>query len=111
RFYKFFLVFSHNVWENFIMKFATDLHKARGLGSAKSGVHHWIAQRLTAIVLIPLGLWFVYTFIALATAPYDEAYLWLVSPWTGTISSLFIGFMFYHGYLGLKVILEDYVPH
>lgn len=93
------------------MKLATDLHLARGLGSAKSGLHHWIAQRITAVALIPLGLWFVYTFIILATAPYDEAYLWLVSPWTATVSILFIIFMFYHGYLGMRVIVEDYIPH
>jgi succinate dehydrogenase / fumarate reductase membrane anchor subunit len=45
------------------------------------------------------------------TAPYNEAYEWLSSPWAGTISILFISFMFYHGYLGLQVILEDYVSH
>jgi succinate dehydrogenase / fumarate reductase membrane anchor subunit len=90
---------------------STNLHLARGLGSAKSGLHHWILQRITAIGLIPLGLWFVYGFITLATAPYDIAHHWLNSPWTATAASLFIIFMFYHGCLGLQVILEDYVPH
>jgi len=92
------------------MKFATDLHFARGLGSAKSGLHHWIAQRVTALALIPLSLWFVYAFIVLITAPYDYARAWLSSPWAVTLSSLFIIFMFYHGYLGIRVIVEDYVP-
>ncbi|MBA3813249.1 MAG: succinate dehydrogenase, hydrophobic membrane anchor protein [Alphaproteobacteria bacterium] len=91
------------------MRFQTDLHKARGLGAAKSGVHHWIIQRMTAIALIPLGLWFVYSFIVLVAAPYEKAYEWLSSPWAVSASILFIVFMFYHGYLGMKVILEDYV--
>lgn len=93
------------------MKYATDLHMARGLGSAKSGLHHWIAQRITAIALIPLGIWFVYTFILLVTSPYDMAHQWLTSPWTATFSILFVFLIFYHGTLGLRVIWEDYVPH
>lgn len=93
------------------MKFATELHTARGLGSGKSGLHHWIAQRITAIALIPLGLWFVYTFIVLISAPYEMAMLWLSSPWTATFSILFVFLIFYHGALGLRVIWEDYIPH
>lgn len=90
---------------------STNLHLARGLGSAKIGLHHWMAQRITAVALIPLGLWFVYGFIMLAAAPYEIAHRWLTCPWTGTASILFIIFMFYHGSLGIQVILEDYIPH
>lgn len=91
------------------MKFATNLHLAQGLGSAKSGLTHWIAQRITAVALIPLGLWFAFAFIVLVTAPYEEAHQWLSSPWAATISIFLIVFMFYHGYLGMRVIWEDYV--
>jgi succinate dehydrogenase / fumarate reductase membrane anchor subunit len=91
------------------MKYATTLHKARGLGSAKSGLHHWIAQRITAIVLVPLGVWFVYTFILLVTAPYELAREWLTCPLSASLSILFVVFIFYHGTLGMKVIWEDYV--
>src|SRR5437773_4334163 len=93
------------------MKFETDLHQAQGLGSAKSGLHHWIAQRITAIALIPLGIWFVAAFLILLTAPFEEAHKWLSSPWTVTLAILSILTFFYHGYLGLQVIWEDYVPH
>ena len=41
------------------MSLRSDLGKVRGLGSAKEGVAHWWAQRLTAIALVPLVLWFV----------------------------------------------------
>lgn len=95
--------------ECIVMKFATDLHLARGLGSAKSGLHHWIAQRITAIALIPLGIWFVYTFILLLTSPYEMAHQWLSSSWTATLSILFVCLIFYHGTLGLRVVWEDYV--
>lgn len=83
----------------------------KSLGSAKSGVQHWIVQRVTALALIPLGVWFVGAFIILFSAPYEVAYGWLSSPWIVTLSILFIFALFYHGYLGLQVIFEDYVSH
>src|SRR5690606_15086030 len=69
------------------------------------------AQRVSAIALIPLSLWFVGAFILLLTAPFDQAQQWLTSPWVGTVVILLTLTMFYHGYLGMQVILEDYVPH
>ncbi|HUX79250.1 MAG TPA: succinate dehydrogenase, hydrophobic membrane anchor protein [Alphaproteobacteria bacterium] len=93
------------------MKFETNLRRAIGLGSAKSGVHHWIAQRITAIALVPLGIWFVGAFIVLLTSPYEVAQAWLSSSWTATLSIFFVLVLFYHGYLGLQVILEDYISH
>jgi len=93
------------------MNFETELHKAEGLGSAKNGLPHWIAQRITAVALIPLGVWFVSVFIILLTAPFTEAYTWLSSPWNVTLAIFFVLTAFYHGYLGMQVILEDYVPH
>jgi succinate dehydrogenase / fumarate reductase membrane anchor subunit len=93
------------------MKYETHFHKAQGLGSAKSGLHHWMGQRVSAIALIPLSIWFVGAFILLLTAPFEEAQKWLSSPWIVTLSILLTLVMFYHGYLGMQVILEDYVPH
>jgi succinate dehydrogenase / fumarate reductase membrane anchor subunit len=93
------------------MRFETNLRRALGLGSAKSGVHPWIMQRFTAIALIPLSLWFVGIFILHLNAPFDISYRQFSSLWTITISVFFVMVMFYHGYLGIKVILEDYIPH
>lgn len=93
------------------MKFESNLRRALGLGSAKSGVHHWIAQRVTAVALIPLGIWFVGAFIVLSTSSYEVAHAWLSSSWTATLAIFFVLVLFYHGYLGLQVILEDYISH
>ena len=93
------------------MRFETNLRRALGLGSAKSGVRPWIIQRFTAIALIPLSLWFVGIFILHLKAPFDISYRQFSSLWTITISVFFVMVMFYHGYLGIKVILEDYIPH
>ncbi len=93
------------------MTFETDLHRAKGSGSAKKGRSHWIAQRVTAIALIPLSLWFVSTFIILISAPFEQVCFWLSSPWTVSLSILFMFVLFYHGALGMQVIWEDYIPH
>ena len=93
------------------MKFESNLRQALGLGAARTGVHHWIAQRITAVALIPLGIWFVGAFITLLTAPFGIAHAWFSSPWTVSFSIFFVLALFYHGYLGLQVIWEDYISH
>ena len=76
----------------------------------KSGSFHWLAQRITAVALVPLGLWFVISFVSLLPAPYEQAQAWLMSPWNVTFAILFILIMSYHGALGMQVVWEDYVP-
>ena len=93
------------------MKYESSLKQAQGLGSAKSGVHHWLLLRITAIALIPLGLWFVGFFLFLITSSYEEACVAFLSPWTVALSISFIIALFYHASLGIQVIWEDYVPH
>ncbi len=91
------------------MNFKSSLKKAIGLGSAKSGLHHWLMQRITAIALVPLSLWFVGLFIILITAPYQISYTFFSSTLNVALAILFIGATFYHGALGMQVIWEDYV--
>jgi len=55
------------------------LGRARGLGSAKEGLHHWWAQRVTAVALIPLTVWFVVSIIRMANG-HTEFDMWLSSP-------------------------------
>ncbi len=91
------------------MSLRSPLGRARGLGSAKSGVHHWWMQRLTAIALVPLCLWLVYGLVCVAGAPHAEAVAWLSQPLTAVTMSLLLVAMFYHSMLGVQVVIEDYV--
>lgn len=91
------------------MKLRTPLAKVRGLGSAKEGTHHWWAQRLTAIALVPLSLWFIYSLVCMTTRDYMAAIGWLQSPITSTLLVLFVFSLFYHAQLGMQVVIEDYV--
>lgn len=87
------------------------LNRARGLGSAKSGVHHFWMQRLTAVALIPLVIWFAVSLVMLSGADYGMARSWLSSPFVMVLLILTICIGLYHGQLGIQVVIEDYVHH
>jgi succinate dehydrogenase / fumarate reductase membrane anchor subunit len=87
----------------------SDLGRVRGLGSAKEGVQHWWVQRLTAVALVPLSIWFVASLVAHAGAGHAAAVAWIGSPLTVGLLILLIAVTFHHGQLGLQVIIEDYV--
>lgn len=87
----------------------TAVARARGLGSARSGSHHWWLQRLTSIALVPLTLWFAVSVIALAGADYERVRAWLAEPWSAVLMILLIGATFHHAAAGMQVIYEDYI--
>ena len=91
------------------MDLRTPLARARGLGSAKEGVNHWWGQRVTAIALVPLTLWFVVSLLIVARAEYAEVVAWVGAPINTVLLVAFLFSMFYHAYLGLQVVIEDYV--
>ncbi len=91
------------------MSLRTPLSRVRGLGSAKQGTEHFWAQRLTAIALVPLALWFVAQLAAHAGADHATAKAWLAEPFTAVVMIRLVVAGFHHGQLGLQVVIEDYV--
>jgi succinate dehydrogenase / fumarate reductase membrane anchor subunit len=91
------------------MSLRSPLGRALGLGSAKSGTAHWWAQRVSAIALLPLTLWFVFSLLLLPNLDYATARAWLQGATTGFLAILLVGVVAYHSYLGTSVIVEDYV--
>lgn len=85
------------------------LGRARGLGSARAGSHHWWAQRLTAIALVPLTLWFIFAVVHLSGASRQTVAEWLSAPLTMGLMLALIVTTFHHLQLGLQVVIEDYV--
>jgi succinate dehydrogenase / fumarate reductase membrane anchor subunit len=85
------------------------LGRARGLGSAKRGLNHWWGQRVSAVALLPLALWFVWSLVRLAGADQDVVMHWLSRPASAILMSLLIVALFHHLALGLQVVIEDYV--
>ncbi len=82
---------------------------AKGLGAAKEGVGHWIAQRVTALALVILVPWFFAAFLGAYRAGYDSARAWLAQPLTAVAMLLLVSAAFYHMRLGLQVVIEDYI--
>ena len=87
------------------------LGRALGLGSAKEGVEHWWVQRVTAVALVPLTLWFVAALVAHLGVDRAAAAAWLRSPLTAVAMILLVVATFTHMALGLQVVIEDYVHH
>jgi succinate dehydrogenase / fumarate reductase membrane anchor subunit len=91
------------------MSLRSPLARARGLGSAKEGTAHWWQQRVTAIALIPLSIWFIASAIGLAGSHYEHFQLWISIPGNAVLMLLMLLFLFHHAQLGLQVVIEDYV--
>ena len=77
--------------------------------AAESGVSHWWGQRLTAILLVPLVLWFTASFVTLSGAGLTLVRQWIASPMTSLFLAIFMAALFRHIQLGLEVVVDDYV--
>lgn len=85
------------------------LYRAIGLGSAKSGAHHWWLQRVSAVALVPLLVWLVASLLAHAGDDHQALARWLSQPAVAVTMAVLLVALFWHMKLGLRVIVEDYV--
>lgn len=90
-------------------RFRTPLKKAEGLGSAKSGVHHFIWQRATAMVLALLSPWLIGLLVSMVGLDVGSIYLILGRPMNAVLMAVFVVAMFWHARMGIQVVIEDYV--
>ena len=93
------------------MSLRSPLGEALGLGSARSGHEHWWRQRVTAAALVPLGLWFAVSLLALGSVEYSAVFSWAARPLHSVLLVLFLLTGLLHSSLGLQVVVEDYVHH
>ena len=91
------------------MDLISPLNRVLGLGSAKEGVEHWWGQRLSAVALVALGLWFVLALVALENFSYATVVNWLHDPIASILMILTVLTAVYHSKLGVQVVIEDYV--
>lgn len=75
----------------------------------RPGVFHWWAQRVTAVLLVPLALWFVYALATLPLADHAVVSGWIASGWHPLALGLLVVTLAWHSQLGIQVVLEDYV--
>ncbi len=93
------------------MSLQSPLGRVLGLGSAKSGFEHWWGQRLSAVALVPLGLWFLASVTALESTDYWAVAAWAGEPMHAVLLILLLVALLYHSSLGVQVVIEDYVHH
>jgi len=93
------------------MSLRSPLGKVLGAGAAKEGAHHWWAQRISAVGLLLLAPWFLLSLIALGDMSYASVHDWVGLPVNTVLLSLLVLAVTYHAYLGLQVVVEDYVAH
>jgi succinate dehydrogenase / fumarate reductase membrane anchor subunit len=91
------------------MSLRSPLGRVLGLGSAKDGTGHWWAQRVSAVALIPLTLWFMLSLLSLPALDYATVRAWLSVPLSSVLALLLVAVLTYHSYLGTTVVIEDYV--
>ena len=88
---------------------STSMKSVRGLGAAGAGTGHYIKQRVTAIALLFLVPWFLYSIIQACAAGYAGAIDWVSQPVNAILLILTVSAALYHMRLGLQVVIEDYI--
>lgn len=92
------------------MSSETPLHKAQGLGPAHAGVGHFLQQRVSAVVLVPLGIWFVVSALGLVGANEVSVLIFLSNPMNAILMGAFVLISLYHLMLGIGEVIVDYIP-
>jgi len=93
------------------MSLRSPIGRVLGLGSAKEGAAHWWGQRVSAVALVVLTLWFVSSLLRLGDFRYAMVVAWIGAPLNAVLLSLLVGTLVYHSRLGVQVVVEDYVTH
>ncbi|HWK74111.1 MAG TPA: succinate dehydrogenase, hydrophobic membrane anchor protein [Povalibacter sp.] len=93
------------------MSLRSPVGRVLGLGSAKEGVSHWWSQRVTAVGLVLLGLWFACSLAQLGRFDHGAILSWIDTPTHAVLLSLLIGTAAWHSQLGVQVVVEDYVSN
>ena len=93
------------------MSLRSPLGRVLGLGSAKDGSHHWWMQRVSAVALVLLSLWFLIALLTRGALDYVSVIEWMDHPVNATLLVLLVITVAYHSALGVQVVLEDYVSN
>lgn len=91
------------------MSMKSPLGKVLGLGSAKEGTEHWWTQRVSAVAMVPLMLWFVVSTLTMPAYDYATVSAWIAAPVNAVLLLLTSGTLLYHSALGTQVVIEDYM--
>ena len=71
----------------------------------------WLLQSITAVILIPLFVYSVFTFLTVLSTggAYADMIAWVKLPCVSVTLLLLICIGFYHGAIGMEVVIDDYI--
>jgi len=96
---------NNNIMEN-------KLNKVQAMKSLKNhGLAHWKLQRISAIAMVPLVIWFTSSLMLVLINGYEQSIEWLQNPFNATGLILLFGILYFHAASGLQVVIEDYIHH
>jgi succinate dehydrogenase / fumarate reductase membrane anchor subunit len=93
------------------MSLRSPIGRVLGLGAAKEGVEHWWMQRVTAVGLVLLGVWFLVSLLRFDDLSYALVTAWLEKPTNAVLMILLVATAAYHSKLGVQVVVEDYIAN
>jgi len=91
------------------MSLETPLHRVQGFGSAHSGTQHFWRQRVTAVALVPLSVWFAIAALGLVGAPEVQVLTFFQHPWNAGLMGMFIVIVLIHLQIGVQSVIDDYI--
>jgi succinate dehydrogenase / fumarate reductase membrane anchor subunit len=91
------------------MSLRAPLAKVLNHGAAHDGVHHWVVQRVTALGLAPLVVWLMWQLLSLPDSDYHTVVAWIGYSWNPVLLSLLLVLACWHAWLGVQMVIEDYV--
>ena len=91
------------------MSLRTPLARVLGLGTAGEGSEHWWGQRVSAVALLLLGAWFMIAIVMLDGLDHAAVAAFVGAPWNSVLLTLLSMMLAYHSYLGVQVVVDDYV--
>jgi succinate dehydrogenase / fumarate reductase membrane anchor subunit len=91
------------------MSLRSPLGRVLGLGTAKDGTSHWWGQRLSGAAMAVLGIWFAWSIATVSGFSHVEAVAFISQPVNSVLLLILSVTMAYHSYLGIQVVIEDYI--
>ncbi|WP_341787117.1 succinate dehydrogenase, hydrophobic membrane anchor protein [Rickettsia endosymbiont of Cantharis rufa] len=92
-----------------VYDFKAEIVKAKGQGTAKSGSHHWLLQRITGIILALCSVWLIYFTLTNKNNDINIIMWELKKPFNTVALLITVAISLYHAMLGMRVVIEDYI--
>ena len=71
----------------------------------------WIFLKVSAAIIVPLMLWFLFGLVSVYDKPYNEVLLFFTGQPNKFLFSMLIIFVYFHSSLSISEVFEDYIEN